>query len=934
MLPVIICCFTGVVLGAMVLGHNGWIIGGLFGFILGQVLRLSNKLEEQERQLTSLRAWQKKINGGSQAPLPTQELSSIQRVASAVETPAPPAHEKAENPWGVPSVKSVKGAESDTRGAEIPELTLPPELSSDTEKALPQWPQQAYRPTNAVGSVDPFEKLSSFILSFFTQGNPIVRVGMVIMFFGLSFLVKYASGHGFLPIELRLTCVAIIAMVLIGLGWKTRNKQDGYGLVLQGGGVASLYLIVFASAKLYTLMPTSAAFGIMFLLVILGTVLAILQNAQILALMATAGGFLTPILTSDGSGNHIGLFSFYLMLNIGILTIAWFKTWRLLNWVGFVFTFVITSAWGLIKYSPHLYASTEFFIIAFFVLYLLVSILFSIKQPPNLKGLVDGSLVFGLPIVGFGLQALLLKHTEYGLAISAVILASLYIALARWLWMRYQQTHRLLIESFIALAVGFATLAIPLALDAQWTSATWALEAIGLIWVGLRQGRKLPRVAGYLLHIAAAFSMLVNGIETGVLPILNGDFIGLTILSLSALCISWLMYQHTQTLMAIEKSLIAIPMIVGWIWWLVAGYCELGGHMGADQLLGALIVFFALSCLAILGVSRWIKWQQLASIGFWLLPLVAFWLFRHFGEALFIGYSLHPFQDFGWMAFLLFAGVQYRFLWRQRDRTSQTLVSVYHILSAWFLFCVIGWEIIWWQDHLHLHGTAAAMLWFAFIVVPLTALLVLTKKAIWPFTTYAKDYKNLIPLPLAFLLICWFLVASTYSGKTSYIYLPILNPLDLAQAVIVLVAAYIIKRNFLNLGELSANVRLGLMGFLAFVWINVGLLRAVHHYTGVLYQANTLWNSVVVQMALSILWSVCALAVMNLARRKQERKLWILGACLLGLVVIKLALKDLQGAGTLAGIVSFIVVGGLILLIGYISPIPAKIKPAQEEVHQ
>src|SRR5690606_29632572 len=183
--------------------------------------------------------------------------------------------------------------------------------------------------------------------------------------------------------------------------------------------------------------------------------LALLQNAQVLALMATAGGFLAPILTSDGSGNHIGLFSFYLLLNLGLLAISWFKAWRLLNWVGFVFTFVITAVWGVLSYRPEFYTSTQPFLAAFFALYLIVSILFSLRQPPRLKGLVDGSLVFGLPVVAFGLQAQLLEHSDYGLAISAVVLAAVYIALASLLWTRFRNSHRLLSECFIALGVVF-----------------------------------------------------------------------------------------------------------------------------------------------------------------------------------------------------------------------------------------------------------------------------------------------------------------------------------------------------------------------------------------------------------------------------------------------------------------------------------------------
>ncbi len=82
----------------------------------------------------------------------------------------------------------------------------------------------------------------------------------------------------------------------------------------------------------------------MFLVVIAATLLAIKQNAQVLSLIATAGGFLVPILTSDGGNNFVGLFSFYLLLNLGVLLLAWFKSWRLLNVTGFCFTFVIACS--------------------------------------------------------------------------------------------------------------------------------------------------------------------------------------------------------------------------------------------------------------------------------------------------------------------------------------------------------------------------------------------------------------------------------------------------------------------------------------------------------------------------------------------------------------------------------------------------------------
>ena len=74
--------------------------------------------------------------------------------------------------------------------------------------------------------------------------------------------------------------------------------------------------------------------------------LAVLQDARALAVLGIVGGFLAPMLASTGSGNHVALFSYYAMLNSAIFGIAWFKAWRVLNVLGFVFTFGIGSAVG------------------------------------------------------------------------------------------------------------------------------------------------------------------------------------------------------------------------------------------------------------------------------------------------------------------------------------------------------------------------------------------------------------------------------------------------------------------------------------------------------------------------------------------------------------------------------------------------------------
>ena len=146
-----------------------------------------------------------------------------------------------------------------------------------------------------------------------------------------------------LPIEFRLSAVASFGIGLLIFGWRVRERKASYAMTLQGGGIGILFLTVFAAARHYHLVPVGFAFAVMSGLVLLAAVLAIAQNAAALAVFGSVGGFLAPVLTSTGEGSHVVLFSYYALLNLSIFSIAWFKSWRLLNWVGFIFTFVIAT---------------------------------------------------------------------------------------------------------------------------------------------------------------------------------------------------------------------------------------------------------------------------------------------------------------------------------------------------------------------------------------------------------------------------------------------------------------------------------------------------------------------------------------------------------------------------------------------------------------
>jgi uncharacterized membrane protein len=118
--------------------------------------------------------------------------------------------------------------------------------------------------------------------------------------------------------------------------------------------------------------------------------------------------------------------------------------------------------------------------------------------------------------------------------------------------------------------------------------------------------------------------------------------------------------------------------------------------------------------------------------------------------------------------------------------------------------------------------------------------------------------------------------------------------------------------------------RWALGAWLGFVALNGVIARSTHVFGGVPFDLPSLWASAPFQMAVSITWTLLALVVMLLATRAKQRPVWIVGGGLLGAVVAKLFAVDLDGSGTVARFVSFIVVGTLMLLIGYLSPLPPR----------
>ena len=916
-------------------------------------------------------------------------------------------------------------------------------------------------------------------------GNLVAKIGLLILFIGVSFLVKYASQRVSLPIELRLAGIVVADIGLLIWGWRMRLTHRGLSLPIQGAALGIMMLVTFGAFRLYHLIPGGLAFGLLFVLTAFTCLLAVLQNAFWLAAFGIVGGFVSPILTSTGSGSHIALFSYYTLLNAGILAIALKRSWRALNLLGFAFTFIIGSAWGMRSYVPGLhYLSTQLFLILFFVFYVAIALVWARRQALQLKAYVDATLVFGTPLAAFGLQVALMRNVEFGNAFSALGFGLFYTALALALWRQRSSKLKLLIESFLALGVVFGTLAIPFALDGRWTSAAWALEGAGVVWVALRQRQRLTMMFGLFVQACAWISFIgaISGLDPQAAKQSN-LWLGFLILAGTAffMATSFRAQKEDDGKEAAFPRAATLFLGVAAVWFMAGAWIEIVLRNSGTAMANLLVASGLATTVMLALIAARMQWARAGSFalvaqmlsGATLLMIIATqwsWdtptasLFDNalpgalmiFGAALFTSYAMQrsndelsvkgmsplillwaavwwfapilnalsgwlmltfapqsaeTAQDSSWWSFYLvcvalsaigFALLARRLQWGTLRLFSATawlaLVPATMVVGATLFFGQrlpsglewIGFAALWaasetllrlWPANewhipepvlklVHLVRTAGPwiMLWKAGEItisgwidgpagqaqllaegglrvsgswanfVPAWAMMLIVVWLIgrsaaqrWPVAPLAPWYRHLVlPAATAWSLALAALWNLFQDGSMAPLpYLPLLNPLDLCTAFALMLGAFCYRMLRQDSAQLSTSntlvVRLPLAGMIyAYVWLNLILLRSAAHYLGIDYHAGALFDSLFVQAMLSLVWTVTALVIMRSAASRRSRGWWKVGVGFVVLVLAKLFLVDLAGRGTIPVIVSFLGVGLLLVLIGYLAPYPSE----------
>jgi uncharacterized membrane protein len=281
--------------------------------------------------------------------------------------------------------------------------------------------------------------------------------------------------------------------------------------------------------------------------------------------------------------------------------------------------------------------------------------------------------------------------------------------------------------------------------------------------------------------------------------------------------------------------------------------------------------------------------------------------------------GLHPSAYAAGLAWLAAFAAFYAILYRQQKNAIAIGADNQHVFAVWLASGLVAWELAWQCAQLNPGTSWPFAMWGT---VPALTMLVIGHygRRTWPWRGNFDFFRTVCLAPIALYSVLWSLLSSGDPARTGeFAYFPLLNPIDLAQ-----ISVLCGLRVWLRTGAQTS--REGdyppLLAALAFVWLNSIVLRSIHHWCDIPYVAHELFNSIVVQAAFSLMWTLTAMALMVMATRKMDRKSWFVGAALLAVVVGKLFLLDLANSGTVARIVSFLGVGVLLMIIGYVAPVP------------
>ncbi|MEO7313209.1 MAG: DUF2339 domain-containing protein [Chitinophagaceae bacterium] len=430
------------------------------------------------------------------SPPPKKPAAPIVRQAAL--SPEKPPAQTVDNYWESGFKREEEVAAEEKRA--LP-FNIPPAVSNP---AGPATPPRVPKP----GFFDQHPDLEKFI-----GENLVSKIGICILVIAIGFFVKYAIDKEWIGPVARVGIGILCGGILVALAHWLRNSYRAFSSVLTGGGLAVFYFSITLAFQQFHLFGQTAAFLIMVVITAFSVALSLLYNKQEVAILALVGGFATPFMASDGGGNYIALFTYLLILNTGLLVIAYHKSWRLLNLLAFIFTIILFGSW-LVTFDaiarPMGYIHGFWFAAAFYVMFFVINVAHNIRENKKFIGTDFGILLANTGLFfGAGLYCLDAAGYDAYRGLFSGLLGVFNLA-ASFILFRNKKADFNVLYLLIGLTLTFISVTAPIQLKGNFITLFWASEAVLLYWLFQKSRIELVRLGSIVVSIAMLLSLCMD----------------------------------------------------------------------------------------------------------------------------------------------------------------------------------------------------------------------------------------------------------------------------------------------------------------------------------------------------------------------------------------------------------------------------------------
>ena len=227
-------------------------------------------------------------------------------------------------------------------------------------------------------------------LEKFIGENLANKIGIGVLVLGIGFFVKYAIDQNWIGEIGRVFIGIFCGAILLGVAHKMRKTFAAFSSVLVGGGLAVLYLTIAIAFHDYHIFSQTVAFILMVIITAFAVVLSLGYNRVELAILSILGGFASPFMVSTGEGNYVVLFTYIFILDVGMLVLAYYKKWNLINIISYVFTVLLFGAWlveGFNSDTVNMILGGLIFATLFYLVFFVMNVINNLKEKAAFKSL-------------------------------------------------------------------------------------------------------------------------------------------------------------------------------------------------------------------------------------------------------------------------------------------------------------------------------------------------------------------------------------------------------------------------------------------------------------------------------------------------------------------------------------------------------------------